>query len=171
MSNDTTLPGGLIDRVVETVKKGVTFLSTEGLWLLHGMPFREVMDVNHLYYAICSKCGYFENDGCKICGCRLVPNERSPLNKLSMATTNCPLPEPKWISEITPPDDISPEVAQTALNHSKARLVETYEPDGMTTADQPLMTVAEIKKKQAAAAAANPFRRTPSGQFVQGDTE
>ena len=165
------MPTGLVDKIVDTVKKGAAFITTEALWILHGMPFREVMDVNHLYYQVCSRCDYFENDGCKICGCRLVPNERSPLNKLSMATTNCPLPEPKWVSDITPPDDISPEVAATAIKNSKARLVETIESEEPVEPSQPLMTAAEIKKKQAVADGVNPFRRTRSGQYVQGENE
>jgi len=173
MSSEQTTEqqGGMIDAIVETVKTGARFVSTEWVWINHGMPFREVMDINHLYYRVCSKCEYFENQGCLICRCRLVPNERSPLNKLSMATTNCPLPEPKWISAITPPDDITPEVAAKALKNSKANLVETVEPEEMieTTQEQTLMTVDEIKKKRTGADGANPFVRTRTGQYVQGD--
>ena len=84
--------------------KAGSFISEEAKWLYHGRPYREVEEINHIYETICNPCEFFENDGCKICGCRIVPNERSPLNKLSMATTNCPLPEqPKWTSTITTP--------------------------------------------------------------------
>lgn len=172
-SPNTKPKPGLIGGIVEEIRTVGTFLSTEWIWLNHGMPFREVMDINHLYYRVCAPCEYFENDGCKICRCRLVPNERSPLNKLSMATTNCPLPQPKWISAVTPPDDITPEAAAAALNNSKANLVETVEPETSSRSfrEPTRMTVDEIKKKRAAAAGANPFDRTVTGQYVQGDRE
>ncbi len=140
-----TAPTGLVDTIVETVKTGATFISTEWVWINHGMPFREVMDINHLYYRVCSPCDYFANDACLICRCRLVPNERSALNKLSMATTNCPLPEPRWISAITPPDDLAPEIAETALRNAKVNFVEVTETE-QPSGDQPLMTVSDIKK-------------------------
>jgi hypothetical protein len=85
------------------LEKGVAFVTEEAKWLYHNRPFRSVSEINTIYYNICKPCEFFENDGCRLCGCRLVPNERSPLNKLSMATTNCPAPDPKWISTLTPP--------------------------------------------------------------------
>lgn len=156
--------------IMEGLQMGASWLSAEWIWINHGRPFREMNDVNHLYYQVCSKCEFFLNDGCMICRCRLVPNELSAMNKLSMATTNCPLPQPKWISSITPPDDITPEVADAALRNSKANFVEITEPEPLG-ADQSLMTVAEIKKKQEDAAGANPFTRTASGQYVEGERE
>lgn len=158
------------DLIMEGLRMGASWISAEWVWIKHGRPFREMNDVNHLYYQVCSKCKMFLNDGCLVCRCRLVPNELSALNKLAMATTNCPLPIPKWISTVTPPDDITPEIAAAALRHSKANFVEVTEPE-ILSGDQPLMTVAEIKKKQAAAAGANPFTRTATGQYVEGEKE
>lgn len=165
---------GLIDGLVSAAKTGVRFLSSEWIWIHHGMPFRSVMDINHLYYRVCSPCEFFENDGCRICRCRLVPNERSPLNKLSMATTNCPIPEnPKWVSHLTPPEDLTPEATAVALANSKAKLLETVEPETSTASFQEptRMTFEEIKKKHETAVDANPFSRTRTGQYVQGDQE
>jgi hypothetical protein len=109
------------------LEKGIAFVSEEAKWLLHGRPYRTINEINHIYYNICQSCEHFDNDGCKICGCRIVPNERSPLNKLSMATTNCALPESKWVSSITPPTTLDKErVAQltaevAASNPKKTR--------------------------------------------------
>jgi hypothetical protein len=100
------------------LKKGVAFISEEAKWLYHNRPFRSVNEINHIYYNICKPCEFFENDGCRICGCRIVPNERSPLNKLSMATTNCPNPDPKWISSITPPAGLDQEQAEKLLREA-----------------------------------------------------
>ncbi|HBT75430.1 MAG TPA: hypothetical protein DEB39_00570 [Planctomycetaceae bacterium] len=158
------------DLIMEGLRMGASWLSAEWIWIQHGRPFREMNDVNHLYYQVCSKCEFFLNDGCMICRCRLVPNELSALNKLSMATTNCPLPQPKWISAITPPDDLAPEIAETALRNAKVHFVEVTETE-QPSGDQPLMTVSEIKKKQAAAEGANPFIRTATGQYVEGERE
>jgi hypothetical protein len=91
------------------LEKGIAFISEEAKWIYHKRPFRSVHEINTIYYDICSPCGFFENEGCRVCGCRVVPNERSPLNKISMATTNCPLPDPKWVSTITPPAGLEPE--------------------------------------------------------------
>ena len=157
--------------VMEGLQMGANWLSAEWIWINHGKPFREMNDVNHLYYQVCSKCEFFLNDGCMICRCRLVPNELSFLNKLSMATTNCPLPKPKWISGLTPPDDISPELAAAAYKNSKANFVEVTEPETPDLIDQTRITVAEIKKKRADAAVVNPFTRTASGQYVEGEKE
>jgi hypothetical protein len=100
------------------LKKVKSFLSAEAVWISFGMPYRTYEEINYLYYNQCQRCPSFENDGCKICGCRVVPNELSPLNKLSMATTNCPDPDnPKWISLITPPETWeSEELLQAAFN-------------------------------------------------------
>jgi hypothetical protein len=156
------------EMMLEGLRMGASWLSAEWIWIQHGRPFREMNDVNHLYYQVCKPCEFFLNDGCMICRCRLVPNELSALNKLSMATTNCPLPQPKWISSITPPDDIAPEIATAALRNSKANFVEETE---SIPIDPALMTVADIKKKQGAAVAANPFTRTATGQYVEGERE
>jgi len=145
------------------IQKGVSFFSEEAKWFLHGRLYRAVMDIDHLYYRVCRPCEHFENDGCKICGCRIVAHERSPLNKISMATTNCPHPDgPRWASDITPPD-MPQEVLETVLQNSKAVLIETQSPvypiaNTDTTTD---------KKKDTAADAADPITRTSIGQLIQ----
>jgi hypothetical protein len=104
------------------LQKGIAFISEEAKWLYHKRPFRSIGEINAIYYNICKPCEFFENDGCRLCGCRLVPDERSPLNKLSMATTNCPAPDPKWISTITPPTGLEPvqmsQLSQEALQRT-----------------------------------------------------
>ena len=148
------------------VRKAVSFLSAEAQWLTRGRPLRNTHDINHLYYQVCRPCEYYVTDGCTVCGCRIVPNERSGFNKLAMGTTNCPLPEPKWVSEITPPDGMAKEAYETVLKNSKAVLLEITPP-----ADPAWESYAELAKKKEAADAgiANPFFRTATGQIVQED--
>ena len=149
------------------VRKAASFLSAEAQWLTRGRPFRNVHDINHLYYRVCRPCEHFMNDGCTVCGCRIVPNERSGFNKLAMGTTNCPLPEPKWVSDITPPDGIASDLLETALKNSKAVLVEITPPAVEPVQDS---NTGLVKKKEAAGAdTVNPFVRTTTGQIVQGD--
>ena len=154
-------------------KKAVSFLTAEVVWLSHGRPFRNVHDINHIYYRICRECEHFENNGCCVCGCRIVPHERSPLNKLSMATTNCPLPDPKWVSDITPPESMTPEHYQAVRENSKAVLQEVNAPDPSQQVPFPLPTIPQSlldgKKKEGAAVTAETFVRTTTGQIVQGD--
>jgi hypothetical protein len=102
------------------LEKGIAFISEEAKWLAHRRPYRTISEVNYIYYNICKPCEYFENDGCRVCGCRIVANERTPLNKLSMATTNCPLPEPKWVSTITPPTEMTAEQVEQLTAAIKA---------------------------------------------------
>jgi len=148
------------------VRKAASFLSSETQWLTRGRPLRNVHDINHLYYQVCRPCEYFENDGCTVCGCRIVPNERGGFNKLAMATTNCPLPTPKWVSEITPPDGIASNVYETALKNSKATLVE-FTPPVMESGQVPYDF--NKKKEGAAVGTVNPFVRISTGQIVQED--
>ena len=146
------------------LQKAVSFISEEAKWFSHGRPYRAVMDIDHLYYRVCRPCEHFENDGCKICGCRIVAHERSPLNKISMATTNCPHPDgPRWASDVTPPEDIPQEVLEAALQNSKAVLVETRLPVDPI----PGINAATDKKKDRAADAADPIPRTTTGQPIQ----
>jgi hypothetical protein len=148
------------------VRKAVSFLSAEAQWLTRGRPLRSVHDINHLYYRVCRPCEFFVNDGCTVCGCRIVPNERGGFNKLAMATTNCPLPEPKWVSEITPPDGMAKDAYEAALKNSRAVLME------ITPSVEPALdSHAELVKKKEGADAvpANPFFRTTTGQIVQED--
>jgi hypothetical protein len=104
------------------LEKGISFISEEAKWLYHRRPYRAIQEINSIYYNICKPCEFFENDGCHLCGCRIVPNERSALNKLSMATTNCPAPNPKWISTITPPTGLEQEQLSQLSNEASRRI-------------------------------------------------
>lgn len=146
------------------LQKAVTFVSEEARWLSHGRPYRDVMDIDHLYYRVCKPCEQFENDGCKICGCRIVAHERSPLNKISLGTTNCPHPDgPRWVSGLTPPEGIPQEVLDAALQNSKAVLIET----GLPAYPISTANVTTGKKKDTTAGAVDPIAHTPSGPLIQ----
>lgn len=151
------------------LRQAFSFVSAEVLWFSHGRPYRSAHDFNHIYYKVCRPCEHFANDACRVCGCRIVPNEQSWFNKISMATTNCPLAEPKWVSGITPPESLAQDVYDAALKNSKAVLVEVTEPEPVPIPTIPQGMESVKKKDGAAAGAVNPFVRTSSGQIVQGD--
>lgn len=69
-------------------------------WCRAGFPVRPAGVVRQTFNAHCKPCEFYQggNAGgiCTICKCS-VRRERASLNKLSMATTSCPLPEPKWV--------------------------------------------------------------------------
>jgi len=148
------------------IQKAASFISEEARWLAHGRPYRDVMDIDQIYYRVCTPCEHFENDGCKICGCRIVPHERSPLNKISLGTANCPHPDgPRWVSCITPPEGILQEVYDAALQNSQAVLIETKLP----VSPMPTANDSNGKKKDTdtIADAANTITQTRTGQLLQ----
>lgn len=153
------------------LQKAASFVSAEVLWFSYGRPFRSAHDFNHIYYKVCRPCEHFANDACRVCGCRIVPNEQSWFNKISMATTNCPLPEPKWVSSITPPESLTLEVYEAALKNSKAVLVEVTAPEPVPLPSPTIPQGMDFDKKKdgAGAGVVNPFVRTGTGQIVQGD--
>ena len=76
-------------------------------WLAAGRPVRSDERVREIYETICRPCEHFnqERERCKACGCKLGLSRRALFNKLRMATTSCPLDEPKWIAEVPMADD------------------------------------------------------------------
>jgi len=75
-----------------------SFAVAHAEWIAAGMPLRTSERMIEIYDNICSKCEHFKEDTCTVCGCN-IKREGNTLNKLAMATTRCPLEEPKWIEE------------------------------------------------------------------------
>jgi hypothetical protein len=72
-------------------------------WVEAGKPVRSDERVAEIYDQHCSQCPLLTEtkmgQACKLCGC-LLSRERNFMNKLKWATEGCPLPDPKWTSEI-----------------------------------------------------------------------
>jgi hypothetical protein len=82
--------------------KAQQYLTERGKWVQYGKPLRTPERIEELYN-ICIECEQYEpkkeNVGnCALCGC-YVRKAGKNMNKLSYATTRCPLEEPKWIEE------------------------------------------------------------------------
>ena len=62
-------------------------------WTAAGFPVREQAEVERIECEICRPCEKYVNGRCKQCGCR-VNRAVALVNKIKMATENCPLK--KW---------------------------------------------------------------------------
>lgn len=108
------------DDIVPDVVKNNLFhqdgkvISLDAAWIAHGRRYRTQEQINHIYKTHCSECEYHADATCLLCSRRLAAWERSASNLIAMETTNCPIPNnPKWISPITPPENLHPEIAKT----------------------------------------------------------
>lgn len=65
-------------------------------WTKAGQPVRKDSEVELIFSEICGKCRDFDEkrSRCRICGCRLGKGKGALLNKVRMATEDCPLG--KW---------------------------------------------------------------------------
>jgi len=79
--------GSKIRRYAKAVKK----------WITAGRPVRPPEEVARIFDQICVPCENFNVAGsCNLCGCKVRRNGAALMNKLAMATTNCPADPPKW---------------------------------------------------------------------------
>ena len=62
-------------------------------WTAAGMPTREQAEVKRLE-AICRECEHYRKGRCAKCGCCVSKSRVAVLNKIKMATENCPVE--KW---------------------------------------------------------------------------
>lgn len=78
------------------------FFIERAKWKKAGSPRRTNKEINILF-DICKSCDEYKKKNdiegkCGLCGCRLT-NVKSYWNKLTWATTRCPLDEPKWLEQ------------------------------------------------------------------------
>jgi hypothetical protein len=114
----------------EFAAKGLTLADAAAMgnriaWIYAGRPYRSQQEIRDILQEHCQSCHYYRNDYCILCDLRVVANERSPLNMLSMATTNCPIYlNPKWQSELTP--HVPPERVAAIRKAEPVVSAETY---------------------------------------------
>ena len=68
-------------------------------WIKAGRPVREEEEIKRIFETYCKPCEEYEvkSSSCRDCGCRVNFMKAAMLNKIAMATEECPLE--KWKEE------------------------------------------------------------------------
>ncbi len=69
----------------------VRYAAALARWMTAGCPTREGPEVLRIFETHCQPCQHRREDRCGKCGCRVARNGMALLNKIKMATENCPL--------------------------------------------------------------------------------
>lgn len=77
---------------VGVIRKALGWVSAASRWVAAGRPERSQEEIDRIYLEVCLPCPWFAPDpgGCGVCGCRLSRRRRALMNKIAMATENCP---------------------------------------------------------------------------------
>jgi len=88
MENNTRQPG--------ITQKVVRYTRALSRWIKAGRPVREKSEIVKIFETHCEPCEAFDerSASCSHCGCRVNTSHIAPLNKIAMATEQCPLE--KW---------------------------------------------------------------------------
>ena len=72
--------------------RGKRYLKAVARWVVAGRPERPADEVARIYDEVCRPCPEFdgERETCKVCGCRVRRDGKALLNKIAMATEDCP---------------------------------------------------------------------------------
>lgn len=77
----------------------IRFVNDMNIWIKAGRPVRPKELVRSLFLEQCKPCEHYKggNKGgrCNVCNCS-IRREGVMINKLAMATTRCPLDDPRW---------------------------------------------------------------------------
>jgi hypothetical protein len=63
-------------------------------WIKAGRPTRSEAEIKQIFETFCQPCEGYNGGQCRYCGCRVNQKTAAPLNKIAMATEDCPLQ--KW---------------------------------------------------------------------------
>jgi len=68
-------------------------------WIKAGRPIREEAEIKRIFETCCKPCEAYDakSSSCRCCGCRVNLMQAPPLNKIAMATEECPLDQ--WKAE------------------------------------------------------------------------
>ena len=74
------------------VRRALSYTEALARWTAAGQPERSDKDVERIFHQHCKPCSWFdpERQICRGCGCRVAENGYAVLNKIKMATENCP---------------------------------------------------------------------------------
>jgi len=84
-AHDTPEPPGLI-------RRAISYTEALARWTAAGRPERSDKEVERIFHQHCKSCSWFdaERQICRGCGCRVAESGVAILNKIKMATENCP---------------------------------------------------------------------------------
>ena len=76
-------------------------------WERAGKPNRDDATVEQILSTHCQPCEHYnaKKKKCMVCGCQCNKSRNPLVNKIRMATTSCPLDDPKWTAAVEPPVD------------------------------------------------------------------
>lgn len=74
--------------------KVANYVGAIGRWVKAGRPERTKEEVERIFDTICKPCQFFLEGSCRTCGCRVARSGAALLNKIKMATEDCP--KKKW---------------------------------------------------------------------------
>jgi hypothetical protein len=63
-------------------------------WIKAGRPVRTEEEIRRVFKTYCESCEAYEEGRCRYCGCHVNLLNLATLNKIAMATEECPLD--KW---------------------------------------------------------------------------
>lgn len=74
------------------VRRTLSYAEALIAWTVAGRPERSDKDVERIFHRHCKRCDWFDSERqiCRGCGCRVAENGYAVLNKIKMATENCP---------------------------------------------------------------------------------
>ncbi len=87
------MPDGSAIRAI--IAKWSKYYKAVRIWQKYGGLRRSQSQINHIYYNHCKPCEHFNDDTCELCGCNVNTNTFGALNKIAMATEECPIK--KWL--------------------------------------------------------------------------
>ena len=74
------------------VKRAYSYAEAVARWTAAGQPVRPDKEVERIFNSQCKTCKWFdpERQICRGCGCRVAETGMAVVNKIKMATENCP---------------------------------------------------------------------------------
>jgi hypothetical protein len=74
------------------VRRAISYTEALARWTTAGRPERSDKEVERIFHQHCKPCKWYdpERQICRGCGCRVAENGYAVLNKIKMATENCP---------------------------------------------------------------------------------
>jgi len=74
------------------VRRAISYTEALARWTAAGRPERADKEVERIFHQYCKTCKWYDRKKqiCRGCGCRVAENGYAVLNKIKMATENCP---------------------------------------------------------------------------------
>jgi len=74
------------------IRRVFSYTEAVARWMVAGRPERPDKEVERIFHQHCKTCKWFdpERQLCRGCGCRVAEDGVAVLNKIKMATENCP---------------------------------------------------------------------------------